>query len=184
MNRTRRILVVDDDARNREILCEILQSLGYVPVPAGHGMEALEQLGPDIDLVLLDVMMPDMDGYEVAAAIRRDPVVREIPIIMVTVLDAREDRLQAVEAGANDFISKPVERLELKVRMDSLLKMKDARDALKRHLSDLEETVKRRTEALAESEKRFRVMFDGAQDLIFVKDSRFRYTEVNPAMIE
>jgi putative two-component system response regulator len=117
------------------------------------GLEALTYLqASDIhekpDLVLLDVMMPGMNGFDVARAIRQDPALSDLPIIMVTALTDREDRLRAVEAGANDFISKPIDKTELRVRITSLLKIKEAQDIVKQHQAQLEETVKQRTQAL------------------------------------
>jgi two-component system, NtrC family, response regulator AtoC len=102
---------------------------------------------------------------------------------MVTVLDSRSDRIRAVEAGANDFVSKPIDMLELKVRIASLLQMKEAQDAIKRHRAELEETVERRTAELCETEERFRTVFQAAHDFIFLKDNNLRYTHVNPAML-
>ncbi|MBT3386406.1 MAG: response regulator [Desulfobacula sp.] len=148
MNRSKRILVVDDEEHNRELLEAMLESFGHEFEIAADGLEALAKIKLDIDLVLLDVMMPGLDGFEVAKRIRKDPAVKDIPIIMVTALSGREDRLRAVESGANDFIAKPVEQMELKVRTESLLKMKQARDDLKDHLEKLEDTVKKRTAAL------------------------------------
>ncbi len=177
-----RILVVDDEIQNLDLLEYLLESLGYKAVPAQSGQEALERLAPDIDLVLLDVMMPMMDGFEVARRIREHTEFGDLPIIMVTVLTGKEDRLRAVEAGANDFITKPVDKVELRVRMRSLLKMKWAQDAIKRYQLELEDLVEERTEALRESEERFRTVFQAAEDFIFVKDAKLCYTDVNPAM--
>ena len=102
---------------------------------------------------------------------------------MVTVLEGKKDRLKAVEAGANDFITKPVDKLELRVRVASLLRMKEAQDAIKRHRAELEAEVERRTAELRESEERFRHIFEAAQDCMFMKDRDRRYTHVNPAML-
>ncbi len=137
----KRILVVDDEERNRDLLQGVLESLGYDSEQADSGAAGLAKLDDGIDLVLLDVLMPGMDGFEVARRIRESSVCYDVPIIMVTVLDSKSDRLRAVEAGVNDFVSKPIDRLELKVRIASLLQMKDAQDALKRHRANLEETV-------------------------------------------
>ncbi|HXQ28376.1 MAG TPA: HD domain-containing phosphohydrolase [Gemmatimonadales bacterium] len=140
-----RVLVVDDQADVRRALSRALQSCGYVVEEASDGIEALTKWKLDIDLVLLDLEMPGMDGYEVAQRLRSDPGSRDLPIIMVTGRDAREDRLRAVEAGANDFIGKPFELPELKARAASLLRMKEATDAMKRARGELEQLVARRT---------------------------------------
>jgi two-component sensor histidine kinase len=136
MERTHRVLIVDDDRQNLYLLKNMLESIGYEAEPAFSGAEALEKLNPSTDLVLLDVMMPGMDGFETAARIRNTPGYEDIPIIMVTILDSKEDRLRSVRSGANDFISKPIDILELRVRVASLLKMKDAQDRIKASLRE------------------------------------------------
>lgn len=151
MEKKHRVLIVDDVEANRIALSQILKSLGHETEVACDGFEALSKLKEDIDLVLLDVMMPGMDGYETTRLIRRNKDLSDIPIIIVTNLVSKADRLRAVEAGANDFIGKPVDRIELRVRMASLLKMKEALDTIKRHKALLEETVLQRTKALREA---------------------------------
>ena len=141
----KRILVVDDEQRNRELLEGMLEILGYQAEFAGDGLEALAKVRLGVDLVLLDLMMPGMDGFEVAQRIREHQEYRDLPIIVVTGLDGKDVRLRAVEAGVNDFIGKPLEMAELKVRLASQLRLKEATDALKRSQSDLEEQVERRT---------------------------------------
>jgi putative two-component system response regulator len=155
------ILIVDDEAFNRELLAEMLESFGYAYATATNGMEALAKLDPSIELILLDVMMPAMDGFEATRRIRCHPTCGDVPIIMVTALTEKQDRLHAVRAGANDFITKPVDKLELQVRTDAQLTIKATRDALKRHQAELEETVQERTtelrqtlETLVETQKR------------------------------
>ena len=183
MVRRKRILVVDDEEQNRDLLQAILESFGYESETAVNGKDAMAKLDSGIDLVLLDVLMPEMDGFAVARQIRASSKWSDLPVIMVTVLDSKSDRLRAVEAGANDFVSKPIDMLELKVRIASLLQMKDAQDAIKRHRAELEETVERRTAELCETEERFRTVFQAAHDFIFLKDINLRYTHVNPAML-
>ncbi len=184
MGDLKRILIVDDEPKNQRLIKEFLDVLGHSSEPANDGLEALEKLKSGFDLVLMDVMMPGMDGFEVVRHIRENPEFADIPVIMVTVLDDKETRLRAVEAGANDFINKPIDRLELRVRIESLLKMKDAQDKIKRHQAKLEETVERRTSELLESERRFRTLFESAQDFIFVKDREHRYIDVNVAAVD
>jgi PAS domain S-box-containing protein len=182
MTEPKRILVVDDEERNRKLLRAMLKTLGYGFEGASDGFDALSKIKSGVDLVLLDVMMPGMDGFQVVRRIREDPDCGDIPVIMVTILSSKEDRLRAVEAGANDFIPKPIDEVELRVRIASLLKMKEAQDAIKRHRAELEMTVEKRTRALRESEERFRAIFEIAEDCIFVKDRSLRYSHVNPAM--
>lgn len=140
MDRLKRLLIVDDSEPNRDLLEAMVKSLGHEPVLAQDGFEALAKVKQHIDLVLLDALMPGMDGFAVARRIRADPDTNLLPIVMVTVLGEKEDRLRAVEAGASDFISKPVDQTELKVRTASLLKMKEAQDAFKRKNQELEDT--------------------------------------------
>ncbi len=183
MVRRKRILIVDDEEPNRDLLHAILESFGYESETAVNGTDAIAKLDSEIDLVLLDVLMPEMDGFAVVRQIRASPDWSDLPVIMVTVLDGKSDRIRAVEAGANDFVSKPIDMLELKVRIASLLQMKEAQDAIKRHRAELEETVERRTAELCETEERFRTVFQAAHDLIFLKDINLRYTHVNRAML-
>lgn len=144
----KRILVVDDEPANLRLMRALLGALEYEAVCVGSAADALATIGPEIDLVLLDVMMPGIDGLETARRIRNDPRVSDVPIVMVTGLESRRDRLNAVEAGANDYVTKPVDLTELRVRMTSLLQMKEAQDALKKHRRELEETVLQRTAEL------------------------------------
>src|SRR5213083_2756407 len=97
-----RLLIVDDEELNRELLEGMVECLGHTAELARDGHEALARLSPAIDLVLLDVMMPGMDGLEVARRIRSHPGYGDLPIVMVTALADKADRLRAVEAGAND----------------------------------------------------------------------------------
>ncbi|HLX11098.1 MAG TPA: HD domain-containing phosphohydrolase [Thermoanaerobaculia bacterium] len=164
MTATPRILVVDDIEQNRALLGGLVRSLGYDVDTAGDGLEALAKLEDGIDLVLLDVMMPGLDGYEVARRVRAEARTRDLPVILVTVLDSREDRVRAIQAGASDFIAKPVDKTELLVRISSQLKLKEAQDALKRGQAELEVQVAQRTaelrrtcEAAAEANRRTQV---------------------------
>ena len=147
----KRILIVDDDEQIRTILGEYLTMQGNEYETASDGIEALAKVKLDIDLVLMDVNMPNMDGYEVIKRIRSEPEYQDLPIIMVTAMTSREDRLQAVRAGANDFIAKPIDQTELEVRTMSLLRVKDIQDTIKRHKSELEGKVQQRTAALRKS---------------------------------
>ena len=136
--RRKRVLVVDDEASNRELLEALLTSLGHDVDMAADGFEALAKLDCSHDLVLLDVMMPGIDGFEAARRIRSESSVCDIPICMVTALSGKEERLRAVEAGVSDFIAKPIDKTELKVRTASLLKAKEAQDTIKRYQAELE----------------------------------------------
>jgi len=151
MGHPHRILIVDDEDYIRHLLATLVQSLGHEPEIALDGWEALAKVKLDIDLVLLDLNMPGMDGFEVARRIREDPDVGDVPLMMVTGFSSQEDRLRAVEAGANDFIAKPVDPTELRVRMASLLKIKEQQDALQRHRAELQATVEKQTRTLRQA---------------------------------
>ncbi|MDP8207786.1 MAG: response regulator [Candidatus Electryonea clarkiae] len=148
MNQPKRLLVVDDEESIRNTLHDLLVAMGYEVETASDGFEALAKLQLDIDLVLTDAQMPGMDGFELIERIREGKSLQELPVIMVTGRTSRDDRIHAVRSGANDFIAKPIDLTEMRVRTDSLLGMKEIHDTLKRHERELEETVKRRTEAL------------------------------------
>jgi putative two-component system response regulator len=147
----KRILVIDDDAGIRRITETLVEELGHTVEPARDGIEGLAKLQLGIDLVLLDVVMPGLDGFDVCRRIRQDPYGKDVPVIMVTSLETRDYRLQAVEAGANDFIAKPVDDAELRIRCASLLKMKAAQDELKRYQAHLEEMCEERTASLRQA---------------------------------
>lgn len=118
------ILLVDDHAANRETLTELLLNPDYHLVEAANGPQALK-LAADLhpDLILLDVMMPDMDGFEVCKRLRADPKLAEVPVIMVTALDDRLSRIKGIESGADDFISKPFDRAELRARVRTVTRL-------------------------------------------------------------
>ena len=112
------ILIVDDEIAGLHTLESILDGQGYQIVMAQSGPEALKktrELLPDV--ILLDVMMPGMDGFEVCRSIRNDPLLAEIPIIMLTALDDRKSLLLGLESGADDYITKPYDRYELRARL-------------------------------------------------------------------
>jgi two-component system, cell cycle response regulator len=118
------ILVVDDQPQNIELLEAHLVPQGYEIVKATNGEEALGKLsGNQIDLILLDVMMPKMSGFEVLEKLRADEKTRLIPVVMITALRETEDRVKALEAGCDDFISKPFDKVELLARVKSILKI-------------------------------------------------------------
>ena len=137
MERRKCVLIVDDEVSNRELLEALLTELGHDVDMAADGSEALATIDLSHDLVLLDVMMPGIDGFEVARRIRNESAVSDIPICMVTALSGKEERLRAVEAGANDFIVKPIDKTELRVRTTSLLKVKEAQDTIKFYQAEL-----------------------------------------------
>jgi len=146
------ILLVDDEPLNLRLLQVLLKADGYETLSAEHGVEALELAEErQPDLILLDIMMPEMDGFEVARQLKTNPHTRNIPLIMVTSLDDRASRLKALEMGANEFLNKPVDRAELSIRVKNMLRLKEYTDFLTDHNHLLEELVGKRTSQLAES---------------------------------
>jgi len=132
------ILVVDDDVVNVELLEEMLSLEGYRVDKAFDGFQALRRISESPpDLVLLDVMMPGMDGFEVCRRIKADQANRFIPVVLVTALRGTEDRIRGLEIGADDFLSKPVDRGELLARVRSLLRIKHLYDELERKNREL-----------------------------------------------
>ena len=133
-NQAKRILVVDDLPVNRELLEDMLVPLGYQVFQAPDGEIALQmvrEISPDV--ILLDIMMPRMDGFEATKRLKQDEETKAIPIVMVTALQAVEDRIKALEAGANDFLSKPVDRSELQATVNSQVQVKAYHDHMKHY---------------------------------------------------
>jgi len=128
---TSTILIVDDDPAGRHTLESILDQQGYQLVMAENGIQALEKAEQCLpDVILLDVMMPGMDGFEVCQLIRKNPLVAEIPIIMLTALDDRKSLLDGLEAGADDYITKPYDRHELRARLIGITRLNRYRKLL------------------------------------------------------
>jgi len=132
------VLLVDDNEQNLELLVAYMEDLGCELRTAADGVEALAEVAQRRpDLILLDVMMPRMSGFQACAKIKRDPATREIPIVMVTALNEVSDVERAVESGADDFLTKPVNRLELLTRARSLLRVSILQRQLKATMGDL-----------------------------------------------
>ena len=133
-----KILVVDDVPKNVKLLADLLGVKGYATCTAASGAEALARLETEKpDLLLLDVMMPGMSGYEVCQAIRANPAHSMLPIVLVTALDPAQERAKGLEAGADDFLSKPVNQAELMARVKSLLRIKQLYDEVNRQRDEL-----------------------------------------------
>jgi putative two-component system response regulator len=151
-NQKKRILCVDDDPINLDLLEAILQQKDYIILKALSGEEALEIMASQaVDLVLLDVMMPGMNGFEVCRTIKNNPVMNHIPVVMVTALGDKQSRLQGLKAKASEFLGKPVDSIELLVRTENLLRIKEFDDFLKNHNQILTVQVAEKTQKLRES---------------------------------
>jgi len=139
MSHSAKILVVDDIERNAKLLADVLEQQGYAIAIAASGPAALMLVETwQADLLLLDIVMPGMDGYEVCQRIRNNPATAILPVIMITALDPSAERIKGLEAGADDFLSKPVNLGELLARVRSLLRVKTLFDTVQAQKAELE----------------------------------------------
>ena len=152
MNEDSTILVVDEDPYLRDVLTQKLEALGYRVAEARNGKEALERVQREPpDLIILDVMMPVMDGFEACRRLKDDEDTRLIPIVMMTALLAQEDRIRGIEVGADDFLTKPVDERELEARIRTALrtkhtigkKLRESRQVLDHYAKFVPDVVKR-----------------------------------------
>jgi len=144
MSTPARLLIVDDTPVNVKLLADVLGAKGYAIVTAASGKEALEKVESERpDLILLDVMMPGMTGYEVCRKLREAEATAMLPVVMVTALDPAQERVKGIEAGADDFLAKPINQPELLARVRSLLRVK----ALHDQLAELNRTLEARVAA-------------------------------------
>ena len=151
MSAPARILVVDDLPQNVKLLAHLLEAKGYAVATAASGPEALLKVEKEPpDLVLLDVMMPEMSGYEVCRKIRDNPTTGILPVVMVTSLDPSEERIRGLDAGADDFLTKPVNQAELLARVRSLIRVKHLYDTVQLQAAQLAEWNKTLEERVRE----------------------------------
>jgi CheY-like chemotaxis protein len=135
-----KVLIVDDNPQNIELLAAFLESLPCKLITATDGLEALQKVTSEKpDLILLDIMMPRMSGFQVCRKLKSDPATRDIQILMVTALNELGDIEQASECGTDDFVSKPVNKFELLTRVKSLLRVRHLKSELERALTYLNE---------------------------------------------
>ncbi len=152
------VLVVDDELFNRELLEGLLVPLGYEVTLAEDGKDALEKIKEKApDVILLDIMMPIMDGFEVARRLKEKKETKSIPIVMVTALSEVEDRIKALEAGANDFLTKPVDIAELRATVSSQMQVKAYHDHMRDYQKELEAEVAKRTKQLREAFEKIKI---------------------------
>ena len=137
---TAKVLVVDDTPHNVKLLADLLGVKGYGVATATNGEEALEKIESESpDLVLLDIMMPGLSGYDVCRRLRADPRTALLPVVLVTSLDAQQERIKGIEAGADDFLGKPINQPELFARVRSLLRIKTLQDEVRKQAAALQE---------------------------------------------
>jgi CheY-like chemotaxis protein len=133
------LLVVDDNKVNRMLLMHTLEQLGHTVSSAGDGREALERIRSNpFDLILLDIEMPEMDGYQVLSAMKKDAKLRHIPVIMVTAVDEIASAIRCIEMGAEDYLPKPFDPVLLRARIGACLEKKHLRDKEQLYLKSLE----------------------------------------------
>ena len=139
------VLVVDDNEQNLELLQAYLEDLGCTTIAATDGVQAMAAVAEKgIDLILLDIMMPKMSGFEVCRRLKDDEATADIPVVMVTALNELGDIERAVAAGTDDFLSKPINKLELLTRVRSLLRVRHLQGELERTLAYLQEVDSRK----------------------------------------
>jgi putative two-component system response regulator len=152
MEPSRHILVIEDDPMNNRLLTTILTRLGYTADAAFDGLSGLAKVeSSPPDLILLDLDLPGVDGYEVARRLKHSVKTRIIPIVVVSSFAEVENRIRALDAGADDFLSKPIDQVELRARVQSLLKVKVYNDHMVSHQKILEEEVNKRTHQLRQA---------------------------------
>jgi PAS domain S-box-containing protein len=174
-----RVLIVDDERHNRQLLEVMLAPEGFLIETAATGEDALRLVAAQApDLILLDIMMPGMDGLEVAARLKGGAATKNIPIILVTALDGQEHRLRGLRAGAEETLTKPVDRVELCMRVRNLLRLKAYTDYFENYSRMLESKVASGTADLAERTRQAALLaeqaalLDLAQDAVVVRDMR------------
>ncbi len=135
-----KILIVEDSQENMDLLVYFLHPQGYEIISVYDGLSALQKVEEEHpDIILLDIMLPKMDGYEVCGRLKKDPETKFIPIIMLTALKELKDKVRALEVGADDFLTKPFENIELLARVKSLLRLKEYHDELQSKNMELAE---------------------------------------------
>jgi class 3 adenylate cyclase/CheY-like chemotaxis protein len=140
MSAAARVLVVDDTPHNVKLLADLLAVKGYEVATATNGEEALTKIAAAMpDIVLLDIMMPGLSGYDVCQRLRADPRTALLPVVLVTSLDAQQERIKGIEAGADDFLGKPINQPELFARVRSLLRIKALQDEVQQQAAALQE---------------------------------------------
>ncbi|NPV86641.1 MAG: response regulator [Anaerolineae bacterium] len=147
MNNAPKVLIIDDEKRQRDVLESVLFNQGYELYFAENGPQGLQMAREYLpDVILLDIMMPDMDGFQVCEVIRADDMLKEAPVLFLTALEDKEARIRGLEVGADDFITKPFDITELRTRLRTITRLNRYRSLMK-HRSDLEEANRQLLEA-------------------------------------
>ena len=174
MNQPANILIVDDNEINRDILHDLVVALEYTPILAEDGFAALKYVREkSLDLILLDIIMPEMDGYEVLSHIKKNFSLRHVPIIMISAIDEMETVVQCIKMGADDYLIKPFHFTLLKARINACLEKKALLDQEERyrqqieaHNRNLEQRVYEKTQELAEAHERLKVLDQAKTDFL------------------
>ncbi len=170
MKTVNKILIVDDNESARDSLDMLLSTEGYRLYFAEDGKSALNQILINRpDLVLLDVMMPEMDGYEVCRRIRNNPMTRELPVILVTALDDRESRIRGIRAGADDFVCKPFDRTELRLKVQNITNLNRYRALT---------NAKDRFEWIADKSDAAIIVINGADQILYCNETGKSYLSI------
>ncbi|MCX6968025.1 MAG: response regulator [Verrucomicrobia bacterium] len=161
------ILVVDDTAANLELLTNILKSNGYKVRPVTSGVSALQAAKSEPpDLILLDILMPDMNGYEVCQRLDEDAVLKNVPVLFITALNETEDKITAFNCGGVDYITKPYRAEEVLARIKTHLRLRQLQLEVEAHNAHLEETVRIRTREITEAHARLAILDEAKSDFL------------------
>lgn len=171
-NEAKKILIVDDEEKELKLMGAILKSYDYDYEIARNGLEALEkarEISPD--LILLDILMPEMDGYEVCRRLKEDPSTQHIPVVIITALSVKYSKIKGLNVGASDFLTKPIDKVELILRVKNLLKVKEFEDFILWHNQMLEAEVRKKTfelqDAMDEIERAYNKTKEGYIETIY-----------------
>ncbi len=175
------IILVDDSLKNIRFLGTILRSHGARISIAQNGTQALATVNRELpDLILLDIMLPDMDGYEICTRLKKNSQTRDIPVIFMSALSDPRDKTRGFLVGGVDYVTKPIEQEELLARINAHLTIQSLRQHLTRANLELEDKITQRTREIAEKEERFRSLVETVNDCIWEIDSSGCYTYVSP----
>ena len=179
-----KLLIVDDQGVNISLLEQLLEEAGYTDVASTMTPQEVPSLHrrKRHDLILLDLQMPGMDGFEVMESLKADNADSYLPVIVLTAQPAH--KLRALQAGAKDFISKPFDLLEVKTRIHNMLEVRLLHKKLETYNDLLEETVRKRTAELRESEERFRRLTELASDWYWEQNESGNFTQVSGPVFE